>query len=345
MLKIGYNDSKNHWGSDSHYEKPDRIHMCVDKLKESLPEETFIVNNVSKTTSLKLVLNTHTSSYVESLINCVPQNYICRKCKNKMESEKLTFHDFIEEFKKCRTCDQLITVDDIYCYLDADTYFTNNTFDIVLQGVGVLKALIDDIKTGTQYGFALIRPPGHHCNNKGSGFCVVNNVVIASKYAQSIGYKKVFILDIDFHHGDGTQTLIKDVEDIYFCSLHGYGKYIYPGTGSRDENNDKILNIPINVTIHNTSRHYVNDDYYLGIIEGEVKEFTDKFNPDIIIISCGFDGHCEDPLEGLNLTDDAYVRIVNNLKTYGVPLLFVTEGGYNVSTIARTVKKMTYAMM
>ena len=171
-------------------------------------------------------------------------------------------------------------------------------------------------------------------------FCIVNNVIVAAKYAQSLGYNNVGILDIDFHHGDGTENMIKSMENIYFVSLHGYGIGVYPGTGDVTTNSDKILNCPIPVTPQKKSRRHVTDDYYLNIITSQTMPFLLKQKLDIIIISCGFDGHRDDPLEGFNLTDNAYVRIVQTLKPIGIPLLFVTEGGYSVNAIARTVRKM-----
>lgn len=351
MLKIGYNNSKNHSGSKTHCEKPERIHYCVDNLKNTIPPETFVTSTIPKNSAIKMLLTTHSKEHIQSLLMHIPQEYFCKKCNHRQYSEKMTFDEFIEANPQCAKCKTMMNITDLYCYLDADTYFTAKTFDIVLEGVGILKELIDNLNTtnttnttNTRYGFALIRPPGHHCNNKGSGFCIVNNAVIASKYALSVGFKKVFILDIDFHHGDGTQNLIRDCDDIYFCSLHGYGEGIYPGTGSEIDNTDHILNIPIRIGMGATSRYYVTDDYYMNLIETSVSDFINQSDPDIIIVSCGFNAHCEDTLEGLNLTDNAYVRIVNHLKLYNTPLLFITEGGYNVIAISRTIKKMTEVM-
>lgn len=344
MLQIGYNNSRNHLGSKTHCEKPERTHTCIDQLTSSLPKEIFITNTTPRSISLNLLIDTHTNDHVNSLMKFISDQFMCRKCNNKLKSDKLSFDEFIEKCQQCKYCKEKLTTNDIYCYLDQDTYFTNSTFEIILEAIGVLKTLIDGIKNGTTYGFALIRPPGHHCNNAGSGFCVANNVVIASKYAQSIGFEKIFIFDIDFHHGDGTENLIKDLDNISFCSIHAFGTNIYPGTGSTDKNSEKILNIPIDVTIDPLSREHVDDDYYLKIVNGDVHNFITKDFPDMIIISCGFDGHKDDLLEGFNLTDNAYVRIVEKLKTYNIPLLFVTEGGYNVNAIASTVKKMVNVM-
>ena len=345
MIKVGYNNSQKHTGFVSHCEKPERIHFCVEELKKLHNKELFVINTVSAATSLELLLHTHSNDYIQSLINFVPPKLYCRACKNVTNNKKLSFDDFVVCHPKCLNCKESTTVDNIFCYLDPDTYFTSKTFDIVLEGVGVLKTLLDNIKMKLcKYGFALIRPPGHHCSNKGSGFCVVNNVVVASKYAQQIGYSKVFIFDIDFHHGDGTENLIKNMENISMCSIHGYGEGIYPGTG-RACSKTNILNIPLKVTRDPTSRQYITDDYYLNIVESDVVSFITNINPDIIIISCGFDGHCDDPLEGFNLTDNAYVRTVNCLKQFDTPLLFVTEGGYSVSAISRTIGKMVGAMI
>ena len=121
--------------------------------------------------------------------------------------------------------------------------------------------------------------------------------------------------------------------------------HVYPGTGGEKENTDNVYNIPLNVSIDPTSRSYITDDYYLNIIENNVNNFIKRVNPNIIIISCGFDGHQDDPLEGFNLTDNAYVRVGQYLKSLNIPLLFITEGGYSVQAISRSVCKMVQVFL
>jgi acetoin utilization deacetylase AcuC-like enzyme len=355
MLKIGYNISDNHYGSKGHYEKPDRVSYCIKELNKVFSNDMFIeessLSTVTKQIVLKMILDVHNKSHITNLIDLNIKEYLCRKCETKNKIKSTSLLEFTETV--CNFCDKENDVNDIYCFLDADTYFTHFTFEIILDGIRVIKLLLDEIRNGqnvngVKYGFALIRPPGHHCENKGSGFCIVNNAMVASKYAQQIGYQKIFILDIDYHHGDGTQNLIKKtgMDDIYFCSIHGHGYMVYPRTGSRSDNTERILNIPLEINIYDCeSRNYIDDEFYMNIINGEVNDFIQKVCPDMIIVSCGFDGHKDDLLEGFNLTDDAYRQIAAQLKTYNVPVLYVLEGGYCKYAISRSVEKMIYEMI
>jgi acetoin utilization deacetylase AcuC-like enzyme len=356
MLKIGYNISNNHRGSKGHHEKPDRVSYCVEKLKKVLSSDMFIeessLSTVTKQTVLKMILDVHDKSHITNLIGLNIKKYTCRECEKTNEINSTRLLQFTETVCQNLKCGSINNINNVYCFLDADTYYTYFTFEIILDGIRVIKLLLDEIKNGqnvdgVKYGFALIRPPGHHCENKGSGFCIINNAMVASKYAQQIGYQKIFILDIDYHHGDGTQNLIKKMgtNDIYFCSIHGHGYMVYPGTGSRSDNTEHILNIPLEINVYDRkSRKYIDDEFYTGIVKTEVHDFIQRVGPDMIIVSCGFDGHQDDTLEGFNLTDDAYQNIAGQLKTYGVPVLFVLEGGYSKYAISRSVSKMIYEM-
>ncbi len=347
MLKIGYNISNKHLGSNTHLENPERLNYCIRQLKKILPH--LIISNItySKNTLFEMILNVHTKEHLMNLINFVPKDYTCRNCNERKKSNQMSIVEYVNFTKICKTCytfSKIPAEDSIYCYLDPDTYFTAHTLDIILDGVGVLKQLVDEIKLDTQNAFAIIRPPGHHCENKGSGFCILNNAMITAKYAQEVGYLKVFILDIDFHHGDGTQNLLlsnKNLSNIRFCSIHGYGHGVYPGSGSRESNTNDILNIPLMIDIYDdTTRQQFDDNHYLNIIKGEVNDFILKDMPNIIVISCGFDAHQNDTLQGLNLSNNAYKRIVAHLNTYTIPKIYVVEGGYNKYAISSSIFEM-----
>jgi acetoin utilization deacetylase AcuC-like enzyme len=220
-------------------------------------------------------------------------------------------------------------LENILTYPSIDTYFTPFTFDVVLNSIYNIKLLLDEIKQEkASYGYALVRPPGHHCNNKCDGFCIVNNVVVAAKYAQSIGYKKVLIIDYDFHHGDGTEELIKNMENIYMVSIHGFGEMIYPGSGGNSQNNN-VLNIPLDISIDPESRKYIDDRFYMDMFYKKVLPFIENINPDLILVSNGLDGHQDDPLEGFNITDNTYTTIAYLLKKLNKPVLYISEGGYS----------------
>jgi len=233
--------------------------------------------------------------------------FICRNCNGKNtfgNSNKKTFKEAIENKLECVSCDIDLNYDNIYSYASVDTYYTHYTFDIALEAIQVIKNLLDEmVNTDIKYSFGLVRPLGHHCNNDPNGFCVFNNVYIGAKYAQSIGFNKVLILDVDFHHGDGTQQLIEANPDssISFVSVHGFGKVIYPRTGSKSNLGLNILNIPLEMTPHLESREYITDDYYQAILDSQVFPYIQEKDPDLIIVFLGFDAHKDDPLEGMNI--------------------------------------------
>jgi acetoin utilization deacetylase AcuC-like enzyme len=354
MISIGYNNSSRHFGFTSHYECPDRIEYCIRNLKKIYPENYFISAQESdeievvsrKEISINLMKLVHNDSYVQSIQNPNVKNIMCRYCKKKIPSEFTSFENFITNTPNCPNCNQNIKKNSVLAYLSIDTYCTPYTFSVVSDAVFVLSKLVEKLgRSEIKYGFGLVRPPGHHCNNDANGFCIVNNALIASRYAQTQGFNKILILDIDFHHGDGTERLIKNHPDpafknIYMVSIHGYGELIYPNSGSSDDSNDNILNLPINITIDPESRRYVTDEFYQKLFDSRALPWIENINPDLIVISNGYDSHREDTLEGFNITDNTYSYIATQLKYLDKPLLFVTEGGYSIETISRVTQKM-----
>ena len=352
MIKIGYNNSSKHSGSIYHFEKPERVIFCVEMLKKEFGDKYFISNeteintNNTKNDLLHIVGLGHNADYIERMKVYKSNIFVCKNCGVKnlfSQKNKKSFIEAIISKKNCINCDKYFNLDNIYCFASIDTYYTYYTFDIALEAIGVIKNLLDlMIISETKYSFALIRPPGHHCNNDPNGFCVFNNVYIGTKYAQKIGFEKVLILDIDFHHGDGTQKLIEanPDENISFVSIHGFGEVIYPKTGFSSNTNFNILNIPLEMTKDIESRLYITDDYYQNILDTQIFPFISQKNPDLIIVSLGFDAHRDDPLEGMNITDSTYLYLSLKLKQLSKPILFVLEGGYNIKTIARIIPKI-----
>lgn len=346
MYKIGYNNSTKHYGTSFHYEKPDRLEYCIGELITNIDGANFIpLSQLDISKAINLVEHVHSGEYLSRIKDFSSKIFICRKCdKKNISYNPVTFLDFISKTKECANCSNQLDLDNLYCYVSIDTYYTPYTYKIALDSISIILELLDVMKEDNKIksSFALVRPPGHHCNNDPNGFCIFNNVFIGTKYAQSLGWNKILILDIDFHHGDGTQALIQSNKDpnISFVSIHGYGEKIYPGTGKYSYQDDNILNIPINMNLDTESRLYITDEYYQNILVSQVFPFIDQQNPDLIIISLGFDAHQDDPLEGMNITDETYLFLTTVLKNYSKPLLFVTEGGYNVKTIRRLIPKM-----
>ncbi|MFQ3574511.1 MAG: histone deacetylase [Thermodesulfovibrionales bacterium] len=120
-------------------------------------------------------------------------------------------------------------------YLDPDTYFSEGSLEAALHAVGAVTSAIDEIKAGViERAFCAVRPPGHHAEaHKAMGFCLFNNIAIGVRYAQRLGYHRVFIIDFDVHHGNGTQNVFYKDNTVFFFSTHQYPHY--PGTGSEDE--------------------------------------------------------------------------------------------------------------
>jgi acetoin utilization deacetylase AcuC-like enzyme len=346
MIKIGYNNSNKHYGSLTHYEKPDRVNFCVSRLKDEFKDKDYFIESKNRNIYqlIDIAKLIHSSQYIDKIRDFQTNNFICRKCNKKQVSDtKKTINKFIIDKEKCINCDNLFDLNNLYCYATPDTFYTGNTFYIAMDAIGVIVDLIDEMKFNTNiYSFALVRPPGHHCNNDPNGFCIFNNAMIGAKYAQKLGFNKVLILDVDFHHGDGTQELLELNPDpnISFISIHGYGEAVYPGTGSKSNLENNILNIPFNISPHPESRDYITDEFYQANLDSQVFPFIKEKNPNLIIVSLGFDAHKDDPLEGMNISDLTYIYMTLKLKELNIPTMFLLEGGYNIKTIGRVIPQM-----
>jgi acetoin utilization deacetylase AcuC-like enzyme len=204
---------------------------------------------------------------------------------------------------------------------------------------GVLTA-IDRVMEGSLLNaFCAVRPPGHHAeSNRAMGFCLFNNVAIGARYLQKRhGLKRIFILDWDVHHGNGTQHSFYDDPTVFYFSTHQYP--FYPGTGSEaergaGEGEGTTLNCPL--------PSGSGDREMLSIFEKELASSVMSFSPDFILLSAGFDAHRDDPLASLQVTDGGFremTRIVKSLAQTACQGRVVSslEGGYNLAALARSV--------
>ena len=225
--------------------------------------------------------------------------------------------------------------------LDADTVISADSYQAALLSAGAGLEALDKILEGTVgNAFCAVRPPGHHAEqNKAMGFCLFNNVGVIARYAQDIkNIQKIFIFDWDVHHGNGTQHSFYKDSSIYYSSIHQYP--FYPGTGGVDETGTgdglgSNLNLPM--------RAYSCDADYINAIEHKLIPVIQKFNPDLIIISAGFDAHENDPLAQINLSTDCYGKMTQKLMEIANDvcngrILSMLEGGYDYSALADSVQ-------
>jgi acetoin utilization deacetylase AcuC-like enzyme len=208
-------------------------------------------------------------------------------------------------------------------WLDGDTIASGTSYDAALRAAGIA------ISAAEQEGFALVRPPGHHAlPNAAMGFCLFDNVAIAARYLQAeCGIERVAIVDWDVHHGNGTQAIFWDDPSVFFVSMHQWP--FYPGSGGPDEQAETTLNLPLAAGS--------GDEEYLRAFERNVEPAVAAFGPDEVLVSAGFDAHTEDPLAGMNVTEDGFRELARRSAALAPRCAAVLEGGYNLSTLPRLV--------
>jgi acetoin utilization deacetylase AcuC-like enzyme len=215
--------------------------------------------------------------------------------------------------------------------LDPDTIVSPRSYDVALLAVSAWLDGIDRICQTDDPVFVLSRPPGHHAlRDRGMGFCLLANAAIAANYAlQQPNIKKVAILDWDVHHGNGTQLIVEQNPHICYCSLHQ--SPCYPNTGMSDERGiaENVLNLPVPPQIGPTDYH--------ELFENHALPFLANFEPDLIIVSAGYDAHQDDPLADLTLLSEDYAQIIKKLLRITGRLLIGLEGGYHLKALARSV--------
>ena len=170
-----------------------------------------------------------------------------------------------------------------------------------------------------------MRPPGHHALPAASmGFCIFNNVAVAARHAQAeLGVGRVAVLDWDVHHGNGTQDIVRDDPTVLYVSLHQWP--FYPGSGAPGEQTDTIVNVPMSAGS--------GDEEYLRAFDHTVAPALERFAPELVIVSAGFDAHEDDPLAGMRVTAAGFRELAGRTAALSPRLAAVLEGGYNLETL------------
>jgi acetoin utilization deacetylase AcuC-like enzyme len=284
-----------------HPENPERLIMIIDYLKQQGVWEQLPVKT-PPSAELKWIETNHDVAYIQSIKN------LSQRAPALLDG--------------------------------GDTIITTQSFSAALHAAGACLAGINDLMNGrANTVFCAVRPPGHHAEYKEAmGFCLFNNVAIAARYAlDRYSLQRIFILDWDVHHGNGTQDSFYNVAEVFFCSIHQWP--LYPGTGRAEE---KGHGVGLGYTLNFPLPPHNGDDRYLAILREEIIPALRRYHPDLLIISAGFDAHRDDPLAPMNVSTEGFREMTRLLRREmkqinGGKILSVLEGGYHHENLAASV--------
>ncbi len=225
--------------------------------------------------------------------------------------------------------------------LDPDTSMSPKSFEAARLAAGAAVSAVEEVMAGrADNAFALVRPPGHHAErSRAMGFCLFNNVAVATEHARTLGAGRVAIVDWDVHHGNGTQHLFEDRADVLYVSTHRFP--FYPGTGAVEEigrgpGEGNTVNVPLPPGM--------GDDEYGAIFRDLVAPVLIDYRPDLVLVSAGFDPYARDPLGGMAVTEEGFAAMCGDLRDVAREvskgrIVLVLEGGYDLGGLARSVRR------
>lgn len=296
-----------HNPGEGHPERPERLHAIRKGIEGSPGLEEHLIRRQPEEISVDTLRRIHTSEHVERIL--------------AMRGETR--------------------------FIDGDTATSPRSVDAALLAAGsVVQAVNCVLERDCDSAFCAVRPPGHHAErDRAMGFCLFNNVAAGAEHAiAERGLSRVFIFDPDVHHGNGTQDIFYDRQDVFYFSIHQYP--FYPGTGGSEETGigageGFTANVPLPAGRSDAEYLYVTEELLLPSIE--------KFRPEIVLISSGFDAHYLDPLGGMSLSTEGflgmYKLLSDKLDTLGVPAVFVLEGGYSLEVLEQTVPALLKSLI
>ncbi|XP_031628963.1 histone deacetylase 6 isoform X2 [Contarinia nasturtii] len=300
---------------EEHYERPERI----TKIQETFAEYDLL-NRMHR-------LNTREASTEELLLS---HTYTHVKNMRKISMQNKNMQEIGDKYNSI--------------------YFHEATYKCACIAVGSVLQVVENVLNGLyQKGICVVRPPGHHAESSyPHGFCIFNNVALAAKHAiNKLNLKRVLIVDWDIHHGNGTQRMFEDDEKVLYISLHRYehgtffpkssdGNYTVVGTGQGEGFN---VNIPWN-------KHKMGDSDYIAAFQRIIMPIAYEFNPELVIVSAGFDAVVGDPIGHYNVTPEAYGYFTQWLSSLANgKIILCLEGGYNVNSISHAMTMCTKALL
>lgn len=301
-----------------HYDKPKRLEVILTSLKRN----GFQIEGFSKKAPISLIKRIHDLDYITFL----------KKMCNQISAEKYLYPSVFSS-RSFRQVENSLAKLGIYSS-DMYTPLSSKTYQCALDSAAVAYEVAVQIqRNNTSAGYALCRPPGHHAErNQMRGYCYLNNCAIAVEFLSSFG--KVATLDIDFHHGNGTQQIFYARKDVLTTSIHGDPSLIFPYfSGFSDEigleeGRGFNINVPLSKGIK--------DRQYQKELEKILSRIQD-FSPSYLVVGLGFDTHEDDPIGGFALTTNYYSRMAKTIAALNIPTVIIQEGGYNIKTIGRNV--------
>jgi len=228
--------------------------------------------------------------------------------------------------------------------LDADTIVSPGSGEAALRAAGAVVAAVDAVaRKEARNAFCAVRPPGHHAEpSQAMGFCLFNNIAVGALHGRHAhGFKRAAIVDFDVHHGNGSETLAKADENLFYASTHQAP--LYPGTGmDNDPRHPNIVNVCLPAGAGSSA--------FRAAFEGAILPAIREFKPDLLLISAGFDGHRRDPLAEMNLVEDDYYWVTAQLQALadeicGGRVVSALEGGYDLVALARSAAAHVRALM
>jgi acetoin utilization deacetylase AcuC-like enzyme len=248
-----------------------------------------------------------------------------------------------EEIAMCHQPEYIATVEHTASLdrfdFDPDTHSSRDTFETAILSAGGVLTAVEAVMDGAiDNAFAMVRPPGHHAlPNRAMGFCFFNNVAIAAKWlTESRKLRRVMIVDWDVHHGNGVQDMFYESPEVLYLSTHQFPHY--PGTGSLHEIG---YGAGLGFNVNAPMPAEFGDAEYLRVFDRLIMPIGRHFKPEVILVSCGFDGHFRDPLAQMRITEAGFAAMTRRVKRLAAEccdgkLVAVLEGGYDLEAIAES---------